>query len=154
MQNYSDRAEIMFGSAGAKESALNRLFGERGSEAGRAFQEAFNAKIESGEIKVDVDKFGDYSTAIDNATDSVEGLISENPQLKVQLDSLGISAEDVARYFLNISAAMQQTNETASVTITDIATLTSAYDSYASALQIVNDAILMGKQYLTTIMTP
>lgn len=145
MQNYSDRAEIMFGSAGAKESALNRLFGERGSEAGKAFQEAFNAKIESGEIKVDVDKFGDYSTAIDNATDSVEGLISENPQLKVQLDSLGISAEDVARYFLNISAAMQQTNETASVTITDIATLTSAYDSYASALQIVNDAIFDGQ---------
>lgn len=145
MQNYSDRAEIMFGSAGAKESALNRLFGERGSEAGKAFQEAFNAKIESGEIKVDVDKFGDYSTAIDNATDSVKGLISENPQLKVQLDSLGISAEDVARYFLNISAAMQQTNETASVTITDIATLTSAYDSYASALQIVNDAIFDGQ---------
>lgn len=145
MQNYSDRAEIMFGSAGAKESALNRLFGERGSEAGKAFQEAFNAKIESGEIKVDVDKFGDYSTAIDNATDSVEGLISENPQLKVQLDSLGISAEDVARYFLNISDAMQQTNETASVTITDIATLTSAYDSYASALQIVNDAIFDGQ---------
>lgn len=145
MQNYSDRAEIMFGSAGAKESALNRLFGERGSEAGKAFQEAFNAKIESGEIKVDVDKFGDYSTAIDNATDSVKGLISENPQLKVQLDSLGISAEDVARYFLNISGAMQQTSEATSVAVSDIASLTSAYGSYASVLQTVNDITFDGQ---------
>lgn len=145
MQNYNDRAEIMFGSAGAKESALNRLFGERGSEAGQAFQEAFNAKIESGEINVEVDRFGDYSAAIENVTGSVEELISKNPQFKVQLDSLGISAEDVARYFLNISSAMQQTNETTSVAITDIASLTSAYDSYASALQIVNDTIFDGQ---------
>ena len=145
MQNYNDRAEIMFGSAGAKESALNRLFGERGSEAGQAFQEAFNAKIESGEINVEVDRFGDYSAAIENVTGSVEELISKNPQFKVQLDSLGISAEDVARYFLNISSAMQQTNKTTSVAITDIASLTSAYDSYASALQIVNDTIFDGQ---------
>lgn len=145
MQNYNDRAEIMFGSAGAKESALNRLFSERGSEAGQAFQEAFNAKLESGEINVEVDRFGDYSAAIENVTGSVEELISKNPQFKVQLDSLGISAEDVARYFLNISSAMQQTNETTSVAITDIASLTSAYDSYASALQIVNDTIFDGQ---------
>lgn len=145
MQNYNDRAEIMFGSAGAKESALNRLFGERGSEAGQAFQEAFNAKIKSGEINVEVDRFGDYSAAIENVTGSVEELISKNPQLKVQLDSLGISAEDVARYFLNINSSMQQTNEATSVAITDIASLTSAYDSYASALQIVNDTIFDGQ---------
>lgn len=145
MQNYTDRAEIMFGSAGAKESALNRLFGERGSEAGQAFQEAFNAKIESGEINVDVDKFGDYESAIEGVAEEVEGLIAENPQLKVQLDSLGISAEDVARYFLNISGAMQQTNETTSVAITDIASLVSAYDSYASVLQAINDITFDGQ---------
>lgn len=145
MQNYNDRAEIMFGSAGAKESALDRLFGERGSEAGQAFQEAFNAKIESGEINVDVDKFGDYESAIEGVTGEVESLIAENPQLKVQLDSLGISAEDVARYFLNISGAMQQTSEATSVAVSDIASLTSAYDSYASVLQAVNDITFDGQ---------
>ncbi len=145
MQNYNDRAEIMFGSAGAKESALDRLFGERGSEAGQAFQEAFNAKIESGEINVDVDKFGDYESAIEGVTGEVESLIAENPQLKVQLDSLGISAEDVARYFLNISGAMQQTSEATSVAVSDIASLTSAYDSYASVLQTVNDITFDGQ---------
>lgn len=145
MQNYTDRAEIMFGSAGAKESALDRLFGERGSEAGQAFQEAFNAKIASGEINVDVDKFGDYESAIEGVTGEVEGLIDENPQLKVQLNSLGISAEDVARYFLNISEAMQQTSVTTSVAVSDIASLTSAYDSYASVLQTVNDITFDGQ---------
>lgn len=145
MQNYNDRAEIMFGSAGAKESALDRLFGERGSEAGQAFQEAFNAKIESGEINVDVDKFGDYESTIEGVTGEVESLIAENPQLKVQLDSLGISAEDVARYFLNISGAMQQTSEATSVAVSDIASLTSAYDSYASVLQAVNDITFDGQ---------
>ena len=145
LQNYNDKAEIMFGSAGAKESALDRLFGERGSEAGQAFNEAFNEKIKSGEIDVNVDKFGDYSTAIDNVTDSVNELISENPQLKLQLDSLGVSAEDVARYFLNINNAVQQANETVSIAVTDIASITSAYESYASALQIVNESIFDGQ---------
>ena len=145
MQHYNDQAEIMFGSAGAKESALDHLFGEHGSEAGQAFQEAFNAKIESGEINVDVDKFGDYESAIEGVTGEVESLIAENPQLKVQLDSLGISAEDVARYFLNTSGAMQQTSEATSVAVSDIASLTSAYDSYASVLQTVNDITFDGQ---------
>ena len=321
IQNYNDRAEILFGSAGAKKSALDRLFGERGSEAGKAFNEAFKAKIESGEISVDanafdntsleeakeyynevmsevqekgiditktmygnidtnnrkvlywtqenltkykdaieswgetVDSMGDYSTvfgtseefegieiafspmlqtesgsvlldkntvheyiyglidkarengeeitldvllqldeqglefegqqiknliadvgdtaiktgeamhyvgelgAIEDAKNtldkvggsfndvvkSAEDMINASPQLKLQLDSLGISAEDVARYFLDIDEAVQQTGKTATIVATDISSLTSAYDSYASALQIANEIAFDGQ---------
>ena len=145
IQNYNDRAEILFGSAGAKQSALDRLFGERGSEAGKAFNEAFKAKIESGEIAVDVDKFSDSSAAIDNVTKSVEGLISDTPLLELQLNSLGLTAEDVARYFLKIDEVVQQTSKTVTITATDISSLTSAYDSYASALQMANEIAFDGQ---------
>ena len=321
IQNYNDRAEILFGSAGAKESALNRLFGERGSEAGKAFNEAFKAKIESGEIKVDanafdntsleeakeyynevmsevqekgiditktmygnidtnnrkvlywtqenltkykdaieswgetVDSMGDYSTvfgtseefegieiafspmlqtesgsvlldkntvheyiyglidkarengeeitldvllqldeqglefegqqiknliadvgdtaiktgeamhyvgelgAIEDAKNtldkvggsfndvvkSAEDMINASPQLKLQLDSLGISAEDVARHFLDIDEAINQTDKAITVATTDISSLTSAYESYASVLQTVNKIVFDGQ---------
>lgn len=155
LQNYNDRAEIMFGSAGAKESALNRLFGERGSEAGKAFNEAFkakvesgeieNAKVESGEIKIDISRFDDYSAVIDNVTNSIQDLISENPKLKLELDTLGLSAEDVTRHFLDVDESIQQTGETVSTIATDLTSLKSAYDSYTSTLQMANEVIFDGQ---------
>lgn len=137
-ENYNDKAEIMFGSAGAKESALNRIFGKRGSEAGKTFLEEFNAQVESGSINLD-------ASAIDTTTNSVKALIDKNPQLQLQLDNLGISAEDVARHFSNIDDVIHQTNTTVSVAVTDIASLTSAYESYASALDMANEAIYEGQ---------
>lgn len=155
IQNYNDRAEILFGSAGAKKSALDRLFGERGSEAGKAFNEAFkakiesgeikNAKVESGEIKIDISRFDDYSAVIDNVTNSIQDLISENPKLKLELDTLGLSAEDVARHFLDVDESIQQTGETVSTIATDLTSLKSAYDSYTSTLQMANEVIFDGQ---------
>ena len=145
LNNYNDKAEIMFGSAGAKESALDRIFGERGSEAGKSFLKEFNAQVDAGTINVEVSALDDYSTAIDDVTNSVEGLINKNPQLKLQLDSLGISVEDVARYFLDIDEAVQQTSTSVSIAATDMSTITSAYEAYASALNIANEAIYEGQ---------
>lgn len=145
MENYTDRAEILFGNVGAKESAITRLFGERGSEAGQAFDKAFKAKIESGEIDIDTSKFEDYSSVIDGVVKEIENLLAKNPQLKLQLDSMNISIEDVARHYLKIDEAMQQTEGTMSTAITDLSTLSSAYESYASTLQIANEAAFEGQ---------
>lgn len=131
MANYLSKADILTGVSGAKSSVLDRILGEKGSDAGKKFKNLFDSKKING--------------SLEDVTKSVESMLNDFPELKTQLDSFNISAEELARYLSYGDTAAQKMSDSISVVATDISSLTSAYESYTSALQVANEVAFDGQ---------
>ena len=85
--NFMDKFSIEQGAAGAKATALDRIFGENASEDVQALKEQILDTVNTG-------KDFDFTAAINGSQ-----------ELKNTLDYVGISAEDVKNYFTQIGEA-------------------------------------------------
>lgn len=117
-----------------KADVLDTVFSKQGTDAAKAFNEAFSDKIDNNEF-----------SSLEDATKWAKKMIESSDELASELEYLGLTEEDVAGYHMKVGEYADSASDKISATVTSIDKLTSAVESYKSALQIVNEIVHDGQ---------
>ena len=119
--DYQDKIAIAFDSDDAKVKALTRIFGEQGYDAAQEFNESFSKEISQ-------DIFYTLAEGTEYAQEWMNKLKETSPETAQELDRLGISAEDIAKYFIQVGEEAKKAASSVENSLSNIITDLSSFE--------------------------
>ena len=136
-QMYQNKQALLNGTF-TKADVIADVFGSTGATAAQEFNKSFSEKVEK-------ESFNGLAEGTEYAQEWMNKLKDTSPQLAQELEYCGITAEDVAGYFMKVGEYAELAADKISTTVTSLDKLKSTIESYNSALEIANDITFDGQ---------